>query len=137
MNRALKANPLFFAFILPLLTDSIVTLLGQDALYYRSPSTANEMGVAYFFLAAHPVIYIVGAIVWITILYWLVKQLKHPFNMMLAFGLMAGHSWGSSTWFTSWLAKAGWLSTTNRRLVLLSWMFMVFYFGLVGICSVL
>src|SRR5207249_9462611 len=72
---------------------------------------------------------------WISILYWLVKQLKHPLNMMLAFGLMAGHSWGSSTWFTSWLAKAGWLSTTNRPLVLLSWMFMVFYFGLVGVCA--
>src|SRR5713226_7946631 len=133
--KPFKANPLFFSFLLPLVTDTIVTLLGQDASYYQSYNTANELGPAYFFLTTHPIIYILGAIVWITFLYWLVKRLKHPLNMMLAFGFMVGHGWGSSTWFTRWLGNAGFLNTTNRALVLLSWMLMVFYFGLIGVCA--
>jgi hypothetical protein len=50
VTKIVQANPLFFAFLLPMATDCIVTLLGQAPLYWQSYRNVNEVSPAYFFL---------------------------------------------------------------------------------------
>ena len=130
--KIVKANPLWFAFLLPVVTDCVVTLVGQASTYWQNNSGVNEMGPAYFLLAAGPLVYIAGSILYLALCCWLVSRLKHPLNIMLAMGLTVGHTWGSSTWFSRWMEQAGWLAT--RPLILLQWTLLVAYIALVGIC---
>jgi hypothetical protein len=39
VTKAMQANPLFFAFLLPMVTDSALTLVGQAPSYWQSCST--------------------------------------------------------------------------------------------------
>jgi hypothetical protein len=130
--KVVKANPLWFSFLFPMLTDGVVTLVGQAPSYWQHNSRVNEMGPAYFLLAAHPLVYVGGGVCYLVFCCWLVSRLKHPLNIMLAMALTIGHSWGSSTWLSLWLSQAGFMET--RSLILLQWSFLVAYFVLVAIC---
>lgn len=131
--RAIKANPLFLAFLLPMVTDGVVTLVGQDRSYWQGFHNVNEGGPAYFLLAANPLVYVGGSVLYLALCCWLVYRLKYPLNLMLAMALAVGHSWGSSTWLSSWMEQAGFLTT--RPLILLQWTLLVGYFTLVGVCA--
>lgn len=133
VTKAVQANPLFFAFLLPMVTDGMVTLVGQGPSYWQSYSNVDEASPAYFFLAIHQRMYVGGSLLYLALCYWLVYRLKHPLYMMLAVALTVGHSWGSSTWLGLWLERAGF--TTTRPLLLLHWSLLVGYFALVGICA--
>ncbi len=133
--KAVKGNVLFFSFLLPLLTDEVLTLLGQDPFYWQSYHSANEISPAYFFLATHPILYILGAILWLLASYWIVKWLKYPLNMMFAIACIAGHGWGSTSWLERMLGNANLLSIANRPLIVFSWALLVLYFVLIGVCA--
>jgi hypothetical protein len=131
--KAVKANPLFCSFLLPMVTDGVVPLVGQGPSYWQSYSNVNEGGPAYFLLATHPLAYVGGSLLYLAFCYWLVHRLKHPLNIMLAVALTVGHSWGSSSWLGLWLEQAGFITT--RSLLLLQWTLLVGYFALVGVCA--
>ena len=137
MMKAIKANPLFLAFLLPMVTDGVVTLVGQDSSYWQGYHKVNEGGPAYFLLATNPLVYVGGSLLYMALCCWLVYRLKYPLNLMLAVALTVGHSWGSSTrlrpWLDLWLGQAGFLST--RSMILLEWTLLVGYFALVGVCA--
>lgn len=133
VTKVVQANPLFFAFLLPIATDGIVTLVGQGPSYWQSYRNVNEASPAYFFLAIHPLVYVGGGLLYLALCYWLVSRLRHPLNMMLAVALTVGHSWGSSTWLGLWLERAGF--TATRSLILLQWSLLIAYFTLVGLCA--
>lgn len=116
-----------------MLTDGIITLVGQSPSYWLNYQSANEMSPAYFFMAVHPLLFILGGIVWFIGLYWLFLKLRHPFNLMLACTFIAGNTWGSTSWITKMMKDYGFLVSTNRLTILFSWTIVVLYFIVIGI----
>lgn len=137
IKKAFKSNPLYFSYLLPMAMDGTVTLLGQDRSYWLNYKSANEMSPAYFFMAAHPMFFILGGIMWFIGLYWIFKRVKHPFNLIIACGFIAGNTWGSTSWITGMMKKAGIYVVTNRASILLGWVLLVLYFLLIGVCAAL
>ena len=133
VSTLIQANPLYFSFLFPMLTDGIATLLGQDRSYWKNYKSAKEASPAYFFMAVHPVLYIVGAIIWFIGLYWIFMILPHTFNLIVACGFIAGNSWGSASWIAQILRKKGLYSPENRISILIFWTILVLYFLLIGI----
>lgn len=127
-----RKNPLFFSFLLPMFTDGLMTLIGQSPSYWRNFRTANEMSPAYFFMAAHPIFFIFGAVIWFVLLYFLFRKLKNPYNLILSCIFIAGNTWGSTSWITKLMKESGFLITTDRISIILSWVILVIYFTLIG-----
>lgn len=134
-NHLFKANPLYFSFLLPMIMDGLTTLVGQDGSYWLNFKSANEMSPAYFIMAAHPFFFILGAVVWFIGLYWVFKKLKHPINLVIACGFLAGNTWGSTSWMTRMMKNYGLLITTDRISILTAWTILIVYFLLIGICA--
>lgn len=132
-TKVFKKNPLFFSFLLPMLTDGIMTLVGQNPSYWTNYQSANEMSPAYFFMAAHPLLFILGGIIWFVGLYWLFLKLKYPLNLMLACTFIAGNTWGSISWITKMMKDYGFLISTDRFTILFSWTVLVLYFLVIGV----
>lgn len=130
-----KDNPLFFSFLFPMLTDCILTLAGQDSSYWINFQSANEMSPAYFFMAVHPMLYIIGGIIWFIGLYWLFLRLKPPFNLIISCAFIAGNTWGSSTWITKMMRETGILVSANRSSILSSWTIMIIYIIFIAIIA--
>lgn len=137
MSELFKRNPLFFSFLSPSLTDGIITLLGQDRTFWQDYRTVNEASPAYFFLIVHPGLYIIGAVVWFIFLFWLMKKLKHPLNLMLALAFIAGHAWGSSAWLIRLVKNIGLYLPYDRISILAGWTVLVLYYVLIGIIAAL
>lgn len=133
MENLFKKNPLFFSFFFPQLVDGGITLLGQNRQYWNSYQGANEWSPAYYFLAANPLIYILGAIVWFVGIYWIFKKLRGPFNLILACAFIAGNSWGSTSWIAKMLRENGLVDPLNRPVMFLSYFLLLLYFLLIGI----
>lgn len=133
LSSPLARNPLFFAFIFPLVTDTALTLAGQDPSYWSNYATANEAAPIRFLLAAHPLIFLGASLVWYLFLYWLVKRIKHPVNLMVALGFMVGHTTGSESWIVRIILTSGWLEAGQRSSTTLLWLTTAGYFVLVGI----
>jgi len=131
----IRKNPLFFIFIFPIVLDTTLTLIGQDASYWRNFKTANEMAPVYFILAYSPFIFIVGSLLWYVFLYWLVKKLKEPLNLILALSLIVGHTVGSTSWIRKILFDTGIYIIGDRVSTTLAWVVLVGYFVLVGIIA--
>jgi hypothetical protein len=133
VTKIVKTNPLVFSFLLPIVTDGVFTLVGQNASYWHGYRNVNEGGPAYFLLAAHPLVYVAGGLLYLAFCSWLVYRLRHPLNILLAVALTIGHSWGSSTWLIMWLERAGFMAT--RLLILLQWTLLIGFFVLVAVCA--
>jgi len=129
----IRKNPLFFVFIFPIVLDTTLTLIGQDASYWRNFKTANEMAPVYFILAFSPILFIIGSLLWYIFLYWLVKKLKEPLNLILALTFMVGHTVGSSSWIRKILFDTGIYIIGDRASTTYSWVILVGYFVLVGV----
>lgn len=132
MKSIIKRNPLFFAFLIPALTDGVVTILGQSNEYWSQNRTVNEASPAYYFLLASPWLYILGAFFWFVIWYLVFKRLKEPFNLWLMFLFMAGHSWGSSSWIMRMLRESGFYAVGNQVSVMVAWSVLILYFALIA-----
>ena len=132
INRIIKNNPLFFAFIFPALIDGTVTLLGQDSQYWTASRKVIEASPAYYFLLLSPWLFLFGSVVWFIFWYWVFKKLKEPLNLFLMFLFIAGHSWGSSTWIMKTFKKAGVYTLGNRPSIMFAWILLVFYFFLIA-----
>lgn len=135
MYRFFNRNPLFFSFLFPAITDGIVTLLGQDAIFWQNYQTVNEASPAYFFLVIHPALYIIGSIIWFVFLFWLMKKLKHPLNLVLALAFIAGHSWGSSSWIIKMMKTVGLFVAPDRFSLLMGWTVLILYYVLIGVLA--
>ena len=133
MPTFIRKNPLFFVFIFPIVLDTTLTLIGQDASYWRNFKTANEMAPVYLILAYSPILFIVGSLLWYIFLYWLVKKLREPLNLILALSLIVGHTVGSSSWIRKMLIESGTYLIGDRTSMTYSWLILVGYFMLVGI----
>jgi hypothetical protein len=135
VERAVAANPLFFALALPFFTDATFTLLGQGPSYWRDHRLADEVSPSYFFLAIHPVAYIAMAMIGSALLYWLVRHLREPLNIMLALAFVGGSTWGSSTWLQPRFEKVLSSGVIYQEALLFGWGLLTIYFALVGILA--
>ncbi len=63
INKLIRKNPLFYAFLFPAVVDGTLTLVGQD-FYYWSNNKVNEASPAYYFLLISPWLYFFGSIAW-------------------------------------------------------------------------
>ena len=134
MKRIISKNPLFYAFLLPALVDGIVTIVGQDALYWTS-RIVNEASPAYYFLAISPYLFILGSILWFVFWYWVFKKAKEPLNLFLTFIFISGHSWGSTSWIWKVAKDNVWYVKTNQFSVLRIWGLVLLYFGAIAIVA--
>lgn len=128
VKRIIKTNPLFFAFLLPALTDGVVTLLGQSKQYWNSNRVVNEASPAYYFLLASPWIYLLGAIIWFIFWYWLFKKFHEVLKLFFMFLFIAGHSWGSSSWIMKIFKDNGFYSIGNQNSIIIVWFILILYF---------
>lgn len=119
-----------------MLADGILTISGQNISYWSNFSKANEMSPVYFILAfLHPIFYILGAIIWFVFLYYLFKNLKKPYNIILACTFIAGNTWGSASWINHLLENLNVMIITNRLTIITSWFILAAYFLIVGIAA--
>jgi hypothetical protein len=130
--KAIKKNPLFFAFFFPALVDGVVTLVGQGPEYW-SNRIVNEASPAYYFLYYSPWLFILGSVVWFMFWYWAIKKLKEPLNLFLMFLFIAGHSWGSSSWIWYLLEKYNFYSALDQSSVIFAWCIAIVYFMLIAL----
>ncbi|MDP2670996.1 MAG: hypothetical protein Q8P13_00825 [bacterium] len=135
LNKQIKKNPLFFALLLPALTDSIITLLGQSQAYWNGSKTVNEASPAYYFLLASPWVYLVAVIVWFIFWYWVFKKIKEPANLFLMFVFIVGHAWGSSTWIKKLLIENGLYTVENQSRTILGWSLLMLYFVVIAVLA--
>lgn len=131
MEKIIKKNPLFFAFLFPAAIDRLVTLLGQDTSYWAS-RVVNEASPAYYFLLASPWLFVLGSVLWFIFWYWLFKQLKEPINLFLTFVFIAGHSWGSTSWLWQIMKRHGVYVRENQISVIGAWVIALLYFSLIA-----
>lgn len=132
INRIIKSNPLFFAFLFPAMVDGLATLLGQDSQYWSGFRAVNEASPAYYFLLASPWLFLSGSIVWFVFWYWLFKRLNEPLNLFLMFLFIAGHSWGSSSWIMKMFKQADIYTLGNQPSIIFAWGLLIFYFVLIA-----
>jgi hypothetical protein len=132
MRKNINKNPLFFSFLFPAITDGIVTILGQDKLYWISRAV-NEASPAYYVLILSPLLFLVGSVIWFGFWYWIFKRLKEPFNLFLMFLFIAGHSWGSTSWIWKIMKDNGIYIKENQISIIFVWVVAVFYFSLIAI----
>lgn len=131
MKEIVKRNPLFFAFLLPAVTDGTVTILGQDTSYWTG-RVVNEASPAYYFLLASPWLFALGSIFWFVSWYWIFKRLKEPLNLFLMFLFIAGHSWGSTSWVWQIMKRHGVYVKENQISVIGAWCIAILYFILIA-----
>ena len=128
MKKLFTNNPLFFAFLFPALVDAIWTIAGQDSSYWQNPQSAREGGPLYYILVTSPFLYMLLAVLWFIFLYWLLKKLKSPYNLIVAIMFISGHTWGSSTWIIKSLSQSPMLvSVSYREIFLVEWTVMAVY----------
>ncbi|RJR28123.1 hypothetical protein C4564_06190 [Candidatus Microgenomates bacterium] len=131
MKEIIKKNPLFFAFLLPAVTDGTVTLLGQDTSYWTS-RVVNEASPAYYFLLTSPWFFALGSVFWFVFWYWIFKRLKEPINLFLMFVFIAGHSWGSTSWLWQIMKRYGVYVRENQISVIGAWCVAILYFAFIA-----
>lgn len=131
MKGIVSKNPLFFSFIFPALTDGIVTLIGQDNLYWTG-RVVNEASPIYYILLVSPWLYVLGAFSWFVFWYLLFTKLKEPINIFMMFAFIAGHSWGSSTWLWKFMKDNHIYSPLNQPSVIFAWSINILYFFLIA-----
>lgn len=134
LQKIITKNPLYFAFLVPALTDGIITLVGQNEQYWNS-QMVNEASPAYYFLLVSPWLYILGAGIWFVVWYWIFRQIKEPFNLWLMFLFIAGHSWGSSSWIMKILRDNGFYAVGNQLTIMIAWGILVLYFALIALTA--
>jgi hypothetical protein len=134
MRKFVSRNPLFFAFIFPAMVDGFITLLGQDSTYW-SNRVVNEASPAYYALVISPWLFTIGSIFWFIFWYWVFKKLKEPLNIFLMFLFIAGHSWGSSSWFWKIMGVTNVYSPSNQLSVMFAWGIVILYFALIAIIA--
>lgn len=101
-----RNNSLLFIFLSPWIVDSIVTLLGQDASYWHGSLFINEAHPIYhYLLALGPIPFLMGNVVEISVVFFFVKILPRPINLMLSLGYGTGTVWSSSSWTNAILSK--------------------------------
>lgn len=131
MERIIKKNPLYFAFLFPALTDGVTTLVGQGSQYWSS-KVVNEASPAYYFLLASPWLFIFGSIVWYIGWYLIFKKLREPFNLLLMFLFISGHSWGSTSWIFNMLKRVGVYRIGDQPSIIFAWSLAIIYFLLIA-----
>lgn len=132
MEKFVSRNPLFFAFLLPALTDGVVTLMGQEQSYWAD-KIVNEASPAYYALVISPWLFAIGSIFWFAFWYWIFNKLKEPLNLFLMFLFMAGHSWGSTSWIWKIMKVNGIYRPSNQPSIIFAWSIVVLYFALIAL----
>ena len=118
-----------------MLTDGIVTLLGQEKSYWKNYKSTKEASPAYFVMVIHPTLFILASIIWFIGLYWIFPKIPYPINLIVACGFIAANSWGSAGWTGYMLGKKKVYTPDNRLSILLYWSILVLYFFLIGILA--
>ena len=133
LNKLVKSNPLYFAFLFPALTDGITTLLGQSPEYWSNQRAVNEASPAYYFLLTSPWFFVLGSIAWFVFWYWIFRRLKEPLNLTLMFLFIAGHSWGSASWIWNLMKRNEIYVLDNQPSIIVAWFIPLIYFFLIGL----
>lgn len=124
--KLIKSNPLFYAMLVPAVLDMSFTLLGQDAKYWGNYKFVNEASPVWVILATHPLLFVLGSIVWFVMWYLIYKKLKFPVNLMVTIGFIAGHSYGAISWINRMIKLSG-INPYN------GWYIDIVYFVFLGI----
>lgn len=132
MKKTISKNPLFFAFITPAVTDTILTILGQDPAYWTNHRIINEASPVYFFLLISPFVYIIGSLIWYIFWYWALKHLKEPFNLAVTLLFLIGHSWGSSSWIHKFLLDKRIYNLFSQNSIMFGWSLIILYFVVIS-----
>lgn len=87
--------PVFLVMIL----DLIFTMVGQSESYWANYKTVNEGSpLGFSLLSFNPLTFIVFFLIYLAIVYFLLKKLPLLLKLVLGVSLFLGHAWGSSSW---------------------------------------
>lgn len=99
LKSLISDNPLFFIFIIPFITDRVLTLISQDSLYWQDYKTADEGDpIGYILLSTSPLLFIFESFLEIIFWYILVKFIPRPWSIVLALGSMLYSTLEGSSW---------------------------------------
>ena len=87
-----------------ILTDCIVTLIGQPFQYWQDYSKFNEYSIiGKMLLAWHPLDFTLGLAFWVILATILIGRLSFLLSYVLFFVLFLGHALGAWSWSGPWL----------------------------------
>jgi hypothetical protein len=134
MKNVFQTNPLFLAFVVPIIADVVGTVLGQPAEYWNSNyQVFNEALPIYPLLQIHPLVFIgVCLSLWLPFTYCLVKKLKSPLNLWATLSLLIGHGYNSVSWLRKDLYLAGIFAGQDQLSQALALIPMTIYILLIG-----
>src|SRR4051794_27046312 len=90
--------------------DGLLTLTGQPAAYWAGDFTAaRELNPLFdLLLRQHPIAFLTGLAVWLTVLALAVLLLPRRLAFLAAFAGAFGHTWGATSWVVAF-GVVGWL----------------------------
>lgn len=116
--------------LVPIVADVVGTVAGQDKKYWKSNYKEFEEAVpiAHLFLKTHPLVFIVGTLVfWLPTTYLMVTRLPEPLNLWAAMALFSGHSYNSVHWLRTTQKNLGIFKGKSRVSITLSLLPMTLY----------
>lgn len=115
---------LLYPFYLAAVVDLSFTLLGQDAAYWQDFSKVNEASPHLAWaLQIHPIVYIIGAIIYLLIIPRLFQIIRNPYNLIMLFTLFFAHIWGGTGWLWRVMKNLGvYTSPSDRFGITIVWL---------------
>jgi hypothetical protein len=84
-------------------TDAVVTLVGQSPDYWHGYATVREHNpIAYLLLRFHPLLFAIGVTLWAALFTTAIYFLPIRLARVVALAVMLGHALGTSSWLIQW-----------------------------------
>jgi len=85
--------------LIVIMADCVLTLTGQSGYYWRTYSDCNEITlIGEWLLELHPLAFVSGIIIWITLITFVIKKVNLFFSSVLSFAVFIGHAPAAWSW---------------------------------------
>lgn len=90
--------------VVMVVVDAALTLWGQAPEYWSGGYSfvREDNPIAYWFLQLHPIVFVLGVILWTVSFTAAIHRLPIKLARVTAFALMFGHALGASSWLWQW-----------------------------------
>jgi len=84
--------------------DGALTLRGQAPQYWSKgyALVREDNPIAYWFLQWHPVVFVLGIVLWVVLFTAAIHRLPIGLARATAFAVMLGHALGAASWLIRW-----------------------------------
>jgi len=121
--------PIIFVLIL----DCCFTLIGQPGDYWQNFNAISESSpIGFFLLKINPILFIDAFIVYMVVIYVILRKIPQSAAIIVGLSLFLGHVWGSASWL-----PVIYHQYKFPRFEFYQWWLTISYFVIIAIASVI